>query len=357
MQVSPQRIDFIFVRIKRNADLSGLKISMFQLFFSMFTAGISSCGFFSCIYSARVMQAQVQFSRVRLDRSGRSQAANVVRALLPLRHRADLRTLVLLALLIAAFAVQWTGVFRHWALFILTCVLAFVACIIKHNHIHCRTFASDGWNRAFEIVLGFCTGQSTAAIIPVHNERHHGRYHTDEDFVRSSVVNFRQNWVNLLLFPFAVVRLVHRNKSEDILRWRIKRPALYRRVQRERLTVYIFLATLLILNWKATLIYFGIPWLFGQWGIVTINLLQHQECDHDSAYNHSRNVTGRFINWLFLNNGYHTAHHLRPAMHWRLLPDFHRLEIEPKMRPELNSRSLLICIWKQFFSPRERGRA
>jgi fatty acid desaturase len=276
------------------------------------------------------------------------------RGLIPLRHGADWRTLGFLGLLGVLFFVQWSGIWRHWWLLVLTCVLSFVACIVKHNHIHCRTFASGAWNRAFEYMLGFCTGQSTAAIIPVHNERHHAQNHSEEDFVRSTLVNCRRNWLNLAVFPLRVVWLVHRNKSADVSRWRQEKPWLWRRVRRERAAVLLFLAVLLVLNWRATLLYFGVPWIFGQWGIVTINLLQHQGCEHESEFDHSRNITGGFANWLFLNNGFHTAHHLRPAMHWSRLAEFHRENVEPRMCPGLNHRSLLACVWKQFFLAGER---
>jgi fatty acid desaturase len=266
-----------------------------------------------------------------------------------LRYKEDWRSVGFLLLLSGLFAAQWTGVVRHWSLLASTCVLAFVACIIKHNHIHCPTFTSRSCNRVFDYLLSFCTGQSTAAIIPVHNERHHAHAQTEKDFVRSSLVNFRQNWLNLLVFPFAVVRLVHRNKAADIACWRQEKPRLYNHVQRERAAVLLLVAVLSAVNWRATLIYLAVPWLFGQWGIVTINLVQHQDCDHGSPYNHSRNVTGRWINWLFLNNGFHTAHHLQPALHWSRLPEFHRFHVEPNMRPELNYRSLLVCIGRQFF--------
>ena len=304
---------------------------------------------------APFMQARAPYVRCEAELR-KSSALEFARRAFSCRCLADLRSLVFLAVLCVLLFVQWMGVCRYWLLLPMSCVFTFIACIIKHNHIHCRTFSSRRWNRAFEFLLSFCTGQSTAAIIPVHNERHHAQNHTEEDFVRSSLVNFRSNWLNLLVFPFAVVQLVHRNKAADIARWRKQAPWLFRRVQQERIAVILFFAALLLLNWRATLIYLGIPWLFGQWGIVTINLLQHQDCDHNSTYDHSRNVTGKFINWLFLNNGFHTAHHLRPALHWSRLPKFHRENVQPYMRPELNSRSLFVSIWKQFFSTAERRR-
>ena len=275
-------------------------------------------------------------------------------AVMPLRYPADWRSAFFLTLLGVLFFVQWTGFFRHWYLLPTTCVLAFIACVIKHNHIHCRTFSNHYWNRSFEFILAFCTGQSTTAIIPVHNERHHAQNHSDEDCVRSSIVNFRVNWLNMLVFPLLAVWKVYQVKSVDMAHWQRQKPDLYRRARRERIVVLAFIVTLLFLNWRGTLLYLGVPWLFGHWGIVAINLLQHQDCDHHSEYDHSRNVTGRLINWIFLNNGFHTAHHLRPALHWSLLAQFHQRHIESKMRPELNNRSLLISIWKQFIRPSRR---
>ncbi len=303
------------------------------------------------------MQMHVPFASRRKEPAKFSRSENWLFAIVPLRYPSDWRSLFFLATLSVLFLVQWTGWLRHWALLLVTSILAFVACIIKHNHIHCRTFAGPHWNRALEIYLGFCTGQSTAAIIPVHNERHHAQNHTQNDFVRSTVVNYRKNWLNLVVFPLVVVRLVYQNKTSDFLRWRKEKPDLYRRVRIERCVVLGFIAVLMVFNWQATLLYFGVPWLFGQWGIVTINLLQHQDCDHDSIFNNSRNITGRFMNWLFLNNGFHTAHHLRPAMHWSRMPEFHAKQVEPNMRSELNHRSLLRCIWKQFFSPERKPKS
>ena len=273
----------------------------------------------------------------------------------PLTYSADWRSVGFILFLSGLFFVQWTGEFRGAALVPVSCVFAFIACIIKHNHIHCPTFRRKKWNRAFDYVLGFCTGQSTSSIIPVHNERHHGHSQSEDDLVRSSVVNFRRNWLNLAAFPFKVVRLVHRNKGQDFERWRREQPARYWELQRERTAILVLMGVLLGLNWRATLIYLGIPWLFGHWAIVTINLLQHQDCEPGSGYDHSRNITGRWSNWLFLNNGFHTAHHLHPEMHWSLLPEFHRLQVAPLMRPELNHRSLFVCVWKQFFNGKRRS--
>ena len=81
---------------------------------------------------------------------------------------------------------------------------------------------------------------------------------------------------------------------------------------------------------------------------MTINLLQHQSCDFHSEFDHSRNLTGRVLNWLLLNNGYHTAHHMFPSAHWSVLPVIHERVIAPRVHPSLSERSLWLCVWRRF---------
>jgi len=264
-----------------------------------------------------------------------------------LRHGEDRRSLLLLAALVVLLALQWTGALRPWLLLLPTCVLAFAACVIKHNHVHCRTFRGAWRNRLFEHALGLATGHTTAGIVTGHNVRHHGLNQTDADWVRASLVGFRHNAVNLLAFPFVVVARMHAERAGDLARWR---PALARRAVVERTVLWLVMVALLVADWRATLIYLGVPWVFGQWALITINLLQHQDCDAASDVDHSRNVTGRAMNWLFLNNGFHAAHHLRPALHWSRLPAFHAAHVAPRARPELSERSLLRAAWTQFMT-------
>lgn len=271
----------------------------------------------------------------------------VPQARFPLRRREDVRTLGFLSALTLLYAVQWLGWCRAWPLLPLTAVLAFVACLIKHNHMHHRTFRDARWNAAFELWLSLLSGQPCTGIITAHNERHHGANNTDQDFVRCSLVGDKRNWLNYLAFaPLAVWRM-WREKPSDLRRWRARRPALYRAALRERVAVSLVFLGLLAADWRGTLLYLVLPLAWAQWALVTVNLLQHQDCDHDSPYGGSRNVTGRLINWILLNNGFHTAHHLRPAMHWSDLPAFHRSDVAPHMDPSLNDPSLCRTLWKR----------
>jgi fatty acid desaturase len=205
-----------------------------------------------------------------------------------------------------------------------------------------------GWaNSVFSCTLGFFCGQPPSAIVDAHQIRHHGKLGTEADFVRPSVACFRWNWLNVAVFPVLAIAEMYRAK--------IRGPANPRPVSRqalaERIIFYGGIATLFIARPGSTALFLFVPWLFGQFCIVGINIVQHQGCDLASAKNHSRNVTGTAINWLMLNGGFHTAHHLRPGLHWSRLPEWHRREVAPHADPSLQCRSLAGAILERMRAP------
>lgn len=250
--------------------------------------------------------------------------------MIALRHTADLRSLAFVGSALALDAVQWSGAPGHPALLPTACILSFVACVVNHNHQHCRTFTRPVANAVFGCLLSLATGQPATAIVPMHNDNHHVHANTEHDFVRASLVQFRWNLLNLLLFPFLALRGYLKVKRETVARWRRERPELHRQAVLERWVLYPTLTTLLLLRPGATLLHLALPWLFGQWAIVAINLVQHDGCDPSSPESSARNFTGRTLNWLLLNNGYHTAHHLHPGAHWSRLPELHAHLVGPR---------------------------
>jgi len=268
-----------------------------------------------------------------------------------LRHRADLRTLGFVGLELILLGAAWSGWSRHPAVLAASWLFAFVCCIVAHNHMHLPVFRRRAWNRVFQLLLMFGSGQPPTGIITAHNERHHGEPDSGRDFVRTSLVRSRWNVLNLLMFPFISVITMMREKPDDMSKWKTGRPALYRQALLERTVFYSVIVLLLVLDWSATLVFLVMPWLGAQLALVGVNLLQHQDCDSGSEYDHSRNVTGRMANWLLLNNGFHTAHHLRPSLHWSLLPEFHRCHVAPRMNPALDHRSFTGLILERLRRP------
>lgn len=277
--------------------------------------------------------------------------------MLQLRHQADVRTVVFLLCWYLFFAIAWfapqhapgreillIGILCHWA---------FVACIIKHNQLHCGTFRSKLANRCFGVAISIATGQPSTGIITAHNRNHHEHLDSDHDFVRSYLVQYRLNILNLATFAFASVSDMFRNKPNDLKLWKVSNRALYKQALLERFVTYGLLTTMLLLDWRKTLLFYVLPSIVAQWSLITMNLLQHQFCDINSKYNHSRNITGKFLNWIYLNNGFHTAHHLKPGLHWSALAEFHYAELVPYISPELNVPSLHQLLWQQFIAPPE----
>ena len=268
-----------------------------------------------------------------------------------LQHSSDLRSLSFLGLMLILLALHFSGAVTSAWIFLLTCPLAFICCIIAHNHIHAGTFRQKRWNNGLSLLIMLGIGQPPTGIITAHNERHHEEMGSDKDFVKTSLARHSNNFLNLILFPFFSVAKMYREKPSDLKAWKKRRPKLYRQAVLERAVFYSVILALLVINWKQTLLTFAIPWVFGQYCLIAINLLQHQDCDHDSDWNHSRNLTGKIGNWFLLNNGYHTAHHLKPAMHWSLLPEYHRNHVQPHMDPTLNHKSLSHLIWCRINRP------
>jgi fatty acid desaturase len=246
-------------------------------------------------------------------------------------------------MLTLGYALQWS-VGSAW-LIPPTVVLAFTACIAKHNHVHCPVFRSRRANRAMDLWLTVLTGTSTAGIRVAHQVRHHGRNQSPDDHVRTTIVGNSQPLRALLLFVPLVVRETWRWQRVDLQRSR-RRP-LRRALAAERAALTALVVISCCADWRHFLVTFPLPWLAGQWLLVAVNLPQHDGCDSDSRWAHSRNVVGSLANWIFLNNGFHTAHHEQPGLHWSRLPALHAAAVRPNLPPplELPSFAALWVAW------------
>lgn len=264
--------------------------------------------------------------------------------------KSDIRSVIFISLAIALYAVQWLGLVRHPALFVTSLCFAFIACIINHNHQHHRTFIPESLNKTFGMIISLAIGVPATAINSMHNLNHHVHNNGADDLSRVSIIQFRWNLISLLLYPFVAIARYLPTKSRELKSWRNSRPELYRQLVLERLVVYPTLLALLAIRPVETLVYLALPYFFGQWAIIAINHVQHFACDPNSEYNHSRNFVGRWLNWWTFNNGYHTAHHSKPGLHWSRLPDFHA-EMCEKIDPELQRQSFFCALLEIYLWP------
>lgn len=265
-------------------------------------------------------------------------------------RRADALTLTWLVCLTVCDGamVLW----KWWWLMPIAMVFCVSACAAKHNHTHCATFGPRWLNRLMDFWLTLLTGTSTSGIRVAHQVLHHGNNQSPDDFVRCSLVAHLPPGLALLQYVPLVVKEVWKKRGPQHVSQRCT--ALQRDCLIERIFLWLFLGYIVFSHGWMALLMLGIPWLFGQWFLIAMNLPQHDGCDAESAWAHSRNVTGWLANGLFLNNGYHTAHHEWPSRHWSELRELHEQRVAREIPAHLASETLA-GFWMAWWRARRKG--
>lgn len=189
---------------------------------------------------------------------------------------------------------------------------------ISHNHHHVPTFVRPGMNRVYEVILFLETGIPPYAWTLHHNLGHHKDYLDQE----KDPANWR--------LPDGSVMSRVRYDIVGALRiypeiWRIGRdfPELFRRFKVWAAISLAVLGIFLLIDPAKALVLFVLPMPVMYLGLLDNTHMQHSDLDTDSEFTASRNSMSRLYNFISWNLGYHTAHHIKPHLHWSRLPDFH----------------------------------
>lgn len=238
----------------------------------------------------------------------------------------------------------------------LTCIIAFLGAVATHNTMHVPVFRAKKLNRLFQVALTLVYGHPVSSFVPGHNLSHHDYIESPRDVMRTTKARFRWHLLNLLFFMQIVGRDVMRAEISYIrAAWRFDRPW----VRQLILEATIWLsgsAVLLLIDWRKFVLFIVLPNLYASWGILAMNMLQHDGADIDSQYNHSRNFVGKWVNWFTFNNGFHTVHHYDSTIHWSDLPKMHALIIAPHVHPALVQPSIIKYVFQTYFWPGKRVR-
>jgi fatty acid desaturase len=276
-----------------------------------------------------------------------------------LRYRADLRSLGFLVSYAALVVVQWvyspSGLLGI-ALIVVTCAGSWICAVIAHNTVHSPVFKQRWLNKVFQVWVSLSYGFPISEYVPGHNLSHHRFTQHPEDVMRTTRVNFSWNLLNFLLFMPAVTPAILRGNATFKRVMGPRATPWKRQLVIEAFVVWSVKIGCLILDWQKALLYVVLPHLFANWGIVSVNFVQHDGCDPEHPVNHSRNFVGKFFNWWTLNNGYHTIHHEIPGKHWSLLPQAHAVRIAPYIDPALDQPSLFLYVFRTIIYPGKRLR-
>lgn len=196
--------------------------------------------------------------------------------------------------------------------------------VFNHHQQHRGVFNSAVLNRLFEIVLGTQTMIVPYAWVLHHNFGHHPNYmnqppHQPEDESRwarrdGSLMGRNEYVINLLLRAPLDAVLVGRHRPRELRGFLLM---LIPHLALQGLLAWInpwnYLVVILL---PAYLMLLYVYWLTYE---------HHSGLYTDNPYAASRNRVGRLYNLRTFNLGYHTAHHLKPYIHWSLLPAYHEL--------------------------------
>lgn len=280
-----------------------------------------------------------------------------------LRYSADLRTLFFVALYFGTLAFLWIAtpselgaVDLRWAIpaYLVLMVTSFQGAVSTHNAVHCPIFKQRSLNKVWQVVLTLTYGHPVSSYVPGHNLSHHKHTQSRRDVMRTTKARFRYNLLNLLFFMLACVPSIMRADSSYAKAMRTRHPKWFRQLVIEGVALWAVQIALFVVDWRKALLLWVIPHLYAQWGIVTMNLLQHDGCDETSAYDHSRNFVGKVVNWFTFNNGFHTIHHMKPGLHWSLAPAAHAQLVAPHIHPNLDQPSLVAYLFRTFVLSQRR---
>ena len=102
-----------------------------------------------------------------------------------------------------------------------------------------------------------------------------------------------------------------------------KRKKLYMRLTYGEGAFFVFCILMCFVNFKATLMVLIIPFLFARVVMMLGNWTQHSfidKTDPENNFTSAINCINTKYNKICWNDGYHTVHHLRPAMHYTEIP-------------------------------------
>lgn len=278
---------------------------------------------------------------------------------MPVRNPADYRSLLWVAIAIGLVIAQYSRPDWVWFLSPISCYFAIACGTITHNHNHRATFNRPRWNHAFGHVLTIFYGYPSLMWVPTHNLNHHKFVNRPGDATATWRYTNRHNWWVALTYPLVSGYWQSFPIREYIERVKERKPKLYARIRFQ----YVFwIGTYVVMGILAALLYHRqqtglglyvwglsliVPAICSSTTIMFFNYIQHVHTDAWSEHDHSRNFTGKWFNFLFFNNGYHTAHHENPGLHWSKLPEAHAA-IEESIDPRLVERNLLWFLIRQY---------
>jgi fatty acid desaturase len=263
-----------------------------------------------------------------------------------LRYKADIKTLIYMALTTALLILQWTSIGIHPVTYVIYCFLSVAVSVITHNHNHVRMWKWDFLNTLQDWWLTVFYGFPVFAWIPTHNKNHHKMNNRPGDYTITYRFSEKNNFVTLLSYP-TISGYYQQKPIRDYLKFMYKNnKSRFLLSVSQYLILVLWIGAALLIDWKKAIYFVIIPQQISLFSVLIFNYVQHVHADEESQWNHSRNFTG-FLNFMLFNNGYHTAHHEIAGLHWSQVPEEHK-KIEHLIDDSLKERSFWWFIFRNY---------
>lgn len=256
-----------------------------------------------------------------------------------MRYLRDWQSITYLFALPAIVVWLWVQPHFNWVAYIVLLVIVVGVCCISHNHAHLPIWRNKWLNRLTDLWIGTLQGHPVYMFHPAHIKSHH-RYNQGENDI-TGVLRYTEsnNFLGYILFPFQVLPALRELKKQYLHSLWCGNRRKFWWVIMLHVPIYLLWLSALLVDPYKSLIYVFIPQVVGLHFLLASNYLQHSHAVANSHFNHSRNFIGA-INMVWLNVGYHTAHHEHQELHWTRLPQLHK-EISHFIEPRLNEKSLV----------------
>ncbi len=190
----------------------------------------------------------------------------------------------------------------------------------NHHHQHVNTFSLPILNRAIEIMYGLQTGAVWYWWVLHHNLWHHAHYQDqskDESAWKSPQWKrywaFMYSWIIWITAYYRMLNVAKKHKKT-------------RKYFLNMCFIQIFiLSILIVLQPLQGIVLFVIPMITSLFLTAYGTYDHHSGLEQDDPYKSSYNITVPRYNILTGNLWYHTAHHIKPSLHWSKLPAFHEI--------------------------------
>lgn len=214
-----------------------------------------------------------------------------------------------------------------WLLFVTTPKIGI--CSWNHHHQHLATFHQTWMNRVLEFIYTFHTGITSNAWVLHHVLGHHINY-LDQTKDESAWMRRDGQKMGEIEYTLNIAATGYLRAFKVGLR------------HKKYLSAFLGVGSIsaVILGFMAyyrpipALMVFAIPMVGGYLVTCWHTYCHHAGLDTDDHFQASHNIMHRWYNIFTGNLGFHTAHHVKPGLHWSKLPEFHA-SIADKIPPHL----------------------